>query len=564
MKIILLFLLSFVLLFSSWSCSHTSDRTLASTDDSKTVEADEAVDDDASESFDKSNQDLSTKFGQYQELVEETLVWRTKAMEFHKRIEEQAVYTNKDLVIMHEKGTESYKRIREAHFALIKAYNWVVRPSTKVEIIRNGPTTYKKSKPMYSDDMIDGSSLPSRISLKINPADPEGADYVKNIKMALSSALLLYDNYLLVLQQYQKMKKIRRIINQDNGEYPDYLKEVNDSFNDISNYDMVDKAITLYKEIRSFEKKTKEELDGDSEYLNAVVESSYFYSEIGKISRWTMWWNKVETGGNLIRDRFFKIRDGGMNEASKLFGNSVGMVQSRSGKLFNMSEQERADVKSKLQPLDVLLEKTPFRLTDRFIPGHCGHVAVWVGTEEELQALGVWDLLPQIYASAVKMHGYSGPSFQEAIRSGHNIVEALRPGVQINSLEHFLDIDDMGVIRPRELSVEKKQEYLVNAFEQIGKEYDFNFNVETDKKIVCSELAYVVFYDDEYQWPTDKALGRQTISPDHVAKKAVEGDLFFPTLIYHDGKRLSMLREKLDYNFQMLLETKYDQVDWEQ
>ena len=30
---------------------------------------------------------------------------------------------------------------------------------------------------------------------------------------------------------------------------------------------------------------------------------------------------------------------------------------------------------------DILLEKTPFRLTDKLIPGYWGHAAVWIGGE---------------------------------------------------------------------------------------------------------------------------------------------------------------------------------------
>jgi len=32
-------------------------------------------------------------------------------------------------------------------------------------------------------------------------------------------------------------------------------------------------------------------------------------------------------------------------------------------------------------------------LTDQLIPGHWGHAAVYIGTEEELEALGIWNEL---------------------------------------------------------------------------------------------------------------------------------------------------------------------------
>ena len=73
------------------------------------------------------------------------------------------------------------------------------------------------------------------------------------------------------------------------------------------------------------------------------------------------------------------------------------------------------------------------------------------------------------------------------------------------------------------------------ALRQVGKEYDFNFDVETTDRIVCSELCYVVYTD--IQWPTDKTLGRATISPDNVARRAIEGRLDL-ILFYHDGTRI--------------------------
>jgi len=120
------------------------------------------------------------------------------------------------------------------------------------------------------------------------------------------------------------------------------------------------------------------------------------------------------------------------------------------------------------------------------------------------------------------------------------IIEALRPGVQHNSLRHFLDIDDLAAIRPKELSQEKRREYLIHAFEQIGKKYDFNFNVETDQKIVCSELAFVVF--NELPWPTSGKM----ITPDQVASMGFEGGPFEPVLILHQGKKV---RSSLLQNF---------------
>jgi len=104
-----------------------------------------------------------------------------------------------------------------------------------------------------------------------------------------------------------------------------------------------------------------------------------------------------------------------------------------------------------------------------------------------------------------------------------------------------MDIDDLVILRKKSYVKNQFNNSLVRAFRQLGKEYDFNFDVETIDKIVCSELAYVVFSD--IKWPTEKLVGRSTISPDNVAIMAVNGPLKLMTFI-QDGKELA--RHKMD------------------
>ena len=218
-----------------------------------------------------------------------------------------------------------------------------------------------------------------------------------------------------------------------------------------------------------------------------------------------------------------------------MFGNAAGIIVARRGKMDELPKEKQSEIIVNMQPLDILLEKAPFRLTDHLIPGYWSHVALWSGTENELRELGVWDELPTIYNEAKEKYHYSGPDFQEAIRNGHMVIEALRPGVQINTLQHYLNIDDLGVIRYNGLTIENKRSYLLNAFSQIGKSYDFNFDVESKNEIVCSELIYISF--DDLDWNTSKTAGRYTISPDNVAQKLLD-DNMDPVLLYINGEEL--------------------------
>ena len=79
-----------------------------------------------------------------------------------------------------------------------------------------------------------------------------------------------------------------------------------------------------------------------------------------------------------------------MNALSEGFSNAVGGFEDRKGLLYADEELEKT-ISKQLKIGDILLEKTPFRLTDSMIPGHWGHVALWIGTEQELKNIGLWE-----------------------------------------------------------------------------------------------------------------------------------------------------------------------------
>ncbi len=90
------------------------------------------------------------------------------------------------------------------------------------------------------------------------------------------------------------------------------------------------------------------------------------------------------------------------------------------------------------------------------------------------------------------------------------------------------------ILRHTQLDNETLAKRIILALRQVGKAYDFSFDVETTEKIVCSELIYAVFIG--LQWPTDKKLGRFTISPDNIASKALNGGPLKLITFFHDGE----------------------------
>lgn len=363
----------------------------------------------------------------------------------------------------------------------------------------------------------------------------------------------------LSIARAQENKKLRHIINLHlEGDKGNQLEEVSENFGSLDNFNRVKRIIPYAFKILAWEEENPDsELSKNitNQYLTTLINQSYSYKKIPELNFMDV---AIWNFGRLLQDLNDELKGGSsstMNQFSKIFGNTIGLFESRKGKLFEMTQSEYDQIVNSLKPLDILLEKTPFRLTDKFIPGHWGHVAIWMGTEKELREIDVWDLL--------------GSEIQADIRAGNSVLEALRPGVQLNSFRHFLNIDDFAVVRLQEdlLEDDTLKRYLLNGFEQIGKQYDFNFDVETLDKIVCSETAYVVYDDKHWNWPTSKTLGRATISPDNVAEK-VKGvsladknnsnEQFLEVkILYHDGKKVET---ELDIAFNHLMNQRYEKI----
>lgn len=354
----------------------------------------------------------------------------------------------------------------------------------------------------------------------------------KAVMLSVAAALTLYDNYLMGALLFENDKRLRRIINDPDkgfGISSNELLEITMAANSISNQKRIQDGIKFFE--------NKKDLfvnlhDDDYYYLKLLIYSSPSYNYLKGMNTKDMLAKKFQMFGRITRDVISEMRDDGFDGVSKFFGNSVGLVESRKGKLYH-NDTIKKRLQNILQPLDIILEKTPFRLTDKLIPGHFGHVAIWVGNEKELKEKHLWDnevIIP--YHDLIKPKGLNEDS-----KDGYQIVEALREGVKLSSLDEFMNIDDIAVLRPvfTKNQTEEEKESLLLAFRQIGKEYDFNFDVNTTDKIVCSELAYVCF--PQIDWQTEKMAGRFTISPDNVANLCWNGFPLKLITFYHDGKK---------------------------
>lgn len=438
-------------------------------------------------------------FEELQLLVEYSLIARSQMLEISNRlrVDGNSPISSNDLMVLKE-GTEDYIEIREDLYRIAYMYEC----SLEVEA-----ATLEKY----------GITPVMRL---------------KGLMLSLGAALTLYDNYMLGAILFEQDPRLRRIVNDPDMGFnvvANKLTEMTLAANSIESRHRIRRAMTSYEE----QKESISNVDEDSDfaYLETLIDSSPSYNFVKKIRVGEIASNKFAAFDHISDDFIAEGTKDGFDLVSGLFGNTAGLFESRKGKLYG-NQDAIEHIQSKLKPLDILLEKTPFRLTDKLIPGHFGHVAIWTGTKAELIDIGIWDELQvKEYADQI-----SSPNDPDS-KNENQIIEALRSGVQLSTLDHFMNIDDFAILRPRFPSGEeadRTKEALIMAFRQVGKKYDFNFDVNTTDKIVCSELAYISF--PTIDWPTEKTLGRHSISPDNVAKLAWNNVPLELVVFYHDGK----------------------------
>lgn len=200
------------------------------------------------------------------------------------------------------------------------------------------------------------------------------------------------------------------------------------------------------------------------------------------------------------------------------YGMSVGEVEWGPGKLYqnqNLIDQ----LKNDLRPLDLVFEKKKYKLTDYTIPGHWGHVGIWLGTKEQLIEKGLWE------------HPAIDP-FREQIEEGNSIYEVRKWGLNFENLEGFSNLDEIAVARMKSIK-DKSFSHMAtiykNLADQMGKSYDFTFNILATDRTTCTEIIYLSY--GHINWPSEVILGRRTISPNNMAE-----------LIFYQNSPMELIR----------------------
>ncbi len=202
---------------------------------------------------------------------------------------------------------------------------------------------------------------------------------------------------------------------------------------------------------------------------------------------------------------------------SSTLGRVAAVVVYRDGHLMSFPEAT-SYLARHLQPLDLIAIQSDGHLSHAMLPGKFGHIAVYLGSEAELRALGLWEH-PAIAAQ------------HDLLKNSRAILEADRKGVHLATFRSLYDADSMALLRPQ-LTEAKRLSALKKMVSQIGTPFDFRFDAEDGTRLFCAELIAQAI--PELQLPQCEAYGRFTILPDQVAYLATanEGQLSLEAYAY--------------------------------
>lgn len=242
---------------------------------------------------------------------------------------------------------------------------------------------------------------------------------------------------------------------------------------------------------------------------------------------------------------------------SKIFGYAAGALNVQvfmESIAVNELERLKAEV---LQPGDLLIEKTAGAVTDKLIPGHFGHVALYLGTPAQVSDLRLSNGQLLVDTDLYK-------KYAKRLALGKTILDVIRPGVQLEDLSNW-KISDLAVLRTVNYPPRLIADAIMQSLTYLKTKYDFAFDVNTRSIVMCSELPYQSFKGIQFR--TAQLWGRQTLGPDDIAVLA--SDQGSPVqnrpfqLIYFNQKTKTVSESKRFRSFKDQLElagSRYEDV----
>ncbi|MCB1460063.1 MAG: hypothetical protein KDJ48_12510 [Nitratireductor sp.] len=192
------------------------------------------------------------------------------------------------------------------------------------------------------------------------------------------------------------------------------------------------------------------------------------------------------------------------------------------GRLYHARGFE-AELRSILQPLDILIVRSRPALTRLAFPSHFTHAQVWLGTEKEMQALGAFSL------SGVR-------AYRSEISDGKSVFEAANDDVHISGFDQISNTDEVVVLRASGMNAAKARAKYAALFARIGAPFDYNFDYSDASRLTCMEVVKGVY--PELDIPVRYTTGRYAIIPDDIVRRGLTPGSGLRAVAHYSGKGL--------------------------
>ncbi|MEI7909137.1 MAG: YiiX/YebB-like N1pC/P60 family cysteine hydrolase [Verrucomicrobiota bacterium] len=331
--------------------------------------------------------------------------------------------------------------------------------------------------------------------------------------VAFAAALVLYAKSLKFIHVAERHPLLRAKLNEPDAKFDleaGFFDDVRNGYSSLFNYRALLRADRFWGGVRRSGLFRSLDLDADWHWLCEIIRRKrgvIHKSLLGALlrylrSNWDVVWRHALRPARRTRYGL-----------QSLVGGRFAGIHVVPNPVHVLTEEVLAGLLPQLRPGDILLCRAEGKLSAAMLPGFWSHVAIYLGSRAELEALQVhtqphaakrWEQVPQ----------QAGPL--------GCVIEGVAPRVRICPLAACLHADHVVVLRPN-VSDGELAAALGEAFGHLGKPYDFEFDFNVSSRIVCTELVYRSYHQrGPIRFPLVKRLGRFTLSGDDVVHLALD------------------------------------------
>ncbi len=211
----------------------------------------------------------------------------------------------------------------------------------------------------------------------------------------------------------------------------------------------------------------------------------------------------------------------------KMASSTVSNFTTRPGHRPNVPAAVRLELDDMLQPGDVIVTRKEYAVTNYFLPGYWPHVALYLGDAEGL------------VRRAIHEHVDVRPRWERLLagpgEEARRVLEALKDGVRIRSVDSPFSSDAVAIVRPR-LHHDDIAQALARGLSHEGKPYDFDFDFTRSDRLVCTEVVYRSYEGvGATRFELTRRAGRLTLAAEDLLAMALERNAFEPLGVYAPG-----------------------------